>query len=375
MSKKAFSIYIFLLFLFVPFTFLFVDVNLKYLSTLYTGIYLSSRILVTFLYAFFLVCFYCFYLYFLKRIREKRISLSLLKKLILFSFAILIFAYPAILSYDIFNYLTTAKVIYFYHENPYVVMPNEMHNEPYLLFTRATNKIALYGPSWIILSAIPSVLGVNYFLPTIFLFKLMAGIFYLATSYLIYKISKNVFAVAFFALNPLVLIETMVSGHNDMSMVFFSLLSFYFLSTQKTGHSALTMILSICVKFSTLFLLPVWLYTIWMTIRKKTIHWDKIFLYAGVSMFIIFLLSPIREEMYSWYAVWFIPFAALLQKKLIQILVIAFSFGLMLRYIPFMVLGTYQSPTPEVKIAVTLLPLVVIIAVVFFKYKKRIWEF
>ena len=38
-------------------------------------------------------------------------------------------------------------------------MPIEIPNEPYLAFTRAANKTALYGPVWILLTAIPHLLG------------------------------------------------------------------------------------------------------------------------------------------------------------------------------------------------------------------------
>ena len=47
---------------------------------------------------------------------------------------ILILSYPAF-SYDIYNYIATAKVAFFYKENPYIVMPIEIPNEPMLAFT------------------------------------------------------------------------------------------------------------------------------------------------------------------------------------------------------------------------------------------------
>lgn len=376
MNKKTIYIYIVLLITFSLFTFLFVDVNLIYLKPFYTGIYLSSKFLVTFLYTVFIVCFFTFYCVILKKLKEKRIGLSLLRKLILVSVTILIFSYPAILSYDIFNYVITAKVTYFYQENPYLVMPNEFNNEPFLIFTRATNKFALYGPSWIVLSFLPQSFGLNNLLLTIFFFKILVMFFYLGTSYLIYKISKNLYAVAFFALNPLVLIETLVSGHNDIVMIFLALLSFYLLLLKKSGLSILSIIFSILIKYATFFIFPVWVYAAWKVLYRKSIEWSNIWFLAGISVFVIFLLSPFREEMYPWYAVWFMPFVALTQKKLIQTITVVFTFGLLLRYIPFMALSTYQSPTPEIRILVTVVPLFVF-GVVYFvlKLKKQKWEF
>src|SRR5260221_9026921 len=91
---------------------------------------------------------------------------------------ILIFSYPAV-TYDLFNYITTAKVTFTHHENPYVVMPIEITNEPYLAFTRAANKYALYGPIWILLTAIPHYLGNGNIWLTIFMFKCLNAVGYL----------------------------------------------------------------------------------------------------------------------------------------------------------------------------------------------------
>ena len=135
---------------------------------------------------------------------------------------ILLFSYT-FLSYDVFNYVQTAKVAYTYHENPYVTMPVEIPNDPNLAFTRAANKVALYGPIWILLTWIPHTLGMGQIWQTIIAFKLVNIIWYVVFCYLIWRVTKNMKNVIFFALNPLVLLETIVSGHNDIVMMVLSI--------------------------------------------------------------------------------------------------------------------------------------------------------
>jgi hypothetical protein len=92
-------------------------------------------------------------------------------------------------------------------------------------------------------------------------------------------------------------------------------------------------------------------------------------------MFVVFLLSPLREEMYPWYAQWFLVFLPFLShKKLIVYLSLILSFSLLLRYVPFMYLGTYFGPTPLLRILLAGLPLIVGLFVWFFN-KKKIEQF
>jgi hypothetical protein len=136
--------------------------------------------------------------------------------------AIMVLSYPAT-TYDLFNYITTAKVLYTYHENPYLVMPIEIPNEPNLAFTRAANKVALYGPVWLGITAIPHYLGGNNIWQTILAFKLVTGLVYLGFCYVIWRVTKNGANVVFFALNPLILIEVLMNGHNDIYMMILAL--------------------------------------------------------------------------------------------------------------------------------------------------------
>jgi hypothetical protein len=275
--------------------------------------------------------------------KDKKIKLE---KKLLFIPLIGVISYPAILSFDIFNYLATARVAFHYFENPYIVMPIEFTGDSMLLFTRAANKIALYGPSWIVLTAFPYLLSFGNYLLSLVLIKLLVSAFYFGTTWLIWKISKSRESVIFFAANPLIICETFISGHNDIVMMFPVLFSFYLLKNNKLILPVVFYIASVLVKFSTIVLLPLLIFILIKNIRREDIDYQKVYGYSALLMLAVFMISPIREELYPWYAVWFITFVALLKNRFIKEVVAVFSFGLMLRYIPFMLTGNYFGSTP-----------------------------
>lgn len=367
MSKLFYFCYGLFLLIFTLFSYLFVDPNLFYLNKVYTGFAYSNRLSVSVFYVISVLIFFFFYFVFLKKIKLKQI-----KTLPLISVVVLFFSYPAILSYDIFNYISTSKVLFLYKENPYIIMPIEFINEPMLAFTRAVNKTALYGPVWIILTGVPYVAGLGNFILTLFSFKLLVVLFYFGTIALIRKITKNIYPLILFALNPLVLIETLVSGHNDIVMMFFALLSFYLLSKKKFLLPIIFIILSILIKYATLFLLPIFIYSFYKTIKKQFVNWHNVYFYSALSMLVIFLLSIFRGEIYPWYTIWFISFAFLVPQRTILLAVsIAFSFGMLFTYVSFMYLGTYFSPTPYINLVLTFIP--PFIALVYISFRNNLW--
>jgi len=355
MSKLTLVGYFILITSFCVFSYLFIDPNFFYLSFLFSGIAFTKRIEVGILYSIFIFLFFSFYLYFLSYFKKNNKIKTL--KIIIAITSFLLLSYPTIISYDIFNYITTSKVAFYFHENPYAVMPNEFLNDTNLLFTRASNKYAIYGPSWLILSGIPYLLSFGNVLLSILLFKIFVGIFYLGIVILIYKLSKkNVYITAFFALNPLVIIETFVSGHNDSVMMFFALLSFYLSTKKKLFSSLCSLTVSVLVKYSTIILVPVLFLFHFDRLRKESGN-SKLWQFSFFGMLVLFLLSPLREEMYPWYAIWILPFIALLENKKIMYGSIAFSFGLMLYYVPYMITGQYLGYSYVLKYVLVFLPL------------------
>lgn len=345
------------------FSYAFVDVNLRlsdnplfqtYLSTLPIIMY-SHRLQSAAIFVFILVCLFAlwwktFQLAHLGQCGYRHIIVSIISVCALF-----VISYP-FLSYDMFNYMATAKVSFTWQENPYVVMPIEIPNDPNLAFTRAANKLALYGPTWIILTWIPHTVGMGNVWLTIIAFKFLAIFFYLVMCYLVWHSTKKIENLIFFAFNPLILIEILISGHNDIVMMALAVAGLLMAFNGKRWIGLFLLTSSIFVKGSTVILTPLFF--------LRRIPLDKIWVISFWLMFGLFALAtPIREELYPWYAVWFLCFSSLLpfHKKynFIRGLSIAISFGLELRHVPYMAMGYYEGPGPLLRTLLTIIPVAV----------------
>lgn len=357
MSRFLFAAFILTSVLLTFFSYAFVDPNLSYMNRLYTGFSLQNRSLTSLIFIFTVSFLYLIYFLFVRETHKKNINLTTVKKVIFITAALLFFSYPAMVSYDIFNYTTTARVLFGFLENPYIVMPIEFSGQEFLNYTHAANKTALYAPFWLVLTGIPYLLLSWNFILMMFGFKLLVVLFYFLTLYILWKESKDVITVAFFGLNPLVLFETFVGGHNDIVMVFFALLSLILLKEKKLFFSMGSLVLSVLIKFATLFLFPVYIYIFWQKMRKKEIKWEKVYILSAILMSIVFFLSPIREEIYPWYFIWVLIFVTLTKNTKLYFLTGIFSFCLLLRYVPYMYLGNHFGLTPYIKIGITFGPL------------------
>lgn len=264
---------------------------------------------------------------------------------------ILLFSYTAT-SYDIFNYIFDAKIVTHYHSNPYLHKALDYPNDPMLSFMHWTHRTYPYGPTWLGLTVPLSFLGGGYFLITYYIFKLLAVGSYLLAGLLIYKISKiskltdPVLALAFFTLNPLVIIETLVSGHNDIPMMVLALLGVYLLLVHKKYSAWLSLALSIGVKFGTAILIPLFLWYPFSGRRNKDFY---LILGCLICMIIAVIAASIRTTFQPWYFLFCIPFAALLSKKIyIAIPIIIFSTLVLFQYVPFFYTGNFNTPIPEI---------------------------
>lgn len=346
--KRYYFFYGLVFFIFAIFSYLFVDGGLAHTS--FTRFYVANRPLAAAMYVGLLSCLWV--LYFLVRKRFVPAMLGLL--------VLLFISYPAF-SYDIFNYIATSRVAFHYGENPYLVMPIEFPNEPVLAYTRAGNKVALYGPTWILLTAVPYFFGQGDRWATIFSMKALVAVFYFGVVWLIYKATKRIEDVWYFALNPLVLVEVLVSGHNDVVMMFLAIAGLLVAARHRIAGWALWF-LSIWVKGATVVLAPVMLLRDPLSVKSLR--------FAYCLLFIVFLLSPLREEMYPWYALWLVPFAALLPKdRFIRGFTLALTFGLSFRHVHYIATAEYAGTGPMYRTLVTIIP--VVIFLLWYKLRKR----
>src|SRR3989338_1952595 len=284
----------------------------------------------------------------LSLIRKNIIDRKLLWKIIIFVSVILFFSYNAF-SYDLFNYIFDAKIVTYYGQNPYEHKALDYPGDPMLSFMHWTHRTYPYVPLWLALTIPLSFIGFGYFLLTFYLFKLLALFGFIWSAILIRKIalrlgSDPVLAVAVFALNPLVLVESLVSAHIDIVMIPFGLLGILAFLEKKYIKSFTALILSIAIKYATVFLIPgIIVYGLFKSSKD-------FFLYVLIlSMIITVVLASSRTNFQPWYLLLVLPFASLVSDKyFILIPVFLISIASLLQYAPFIYLGNWIPPVPTI---------------------------
>ena len=312
---------------------------------------------------------YIFYLFFLKKVSKSRIGKREAWALIVITSVILTFSYNAF-SYDLFNYIFDAKIVTYYHQSPYLHKALDYAGDPMLSFMHWTHRLYPYGPIWLILTVPLSFIGLQFFLPTFFLFKILISLSFLGTAFFIGKIlqkvspEREIFGIVFFALNPLVVIEGLVSSHNDIVMMFLTVWSLYLIVNIKYVRSIILLILSVGVKFASAFILPIFLLVYLVNGSKKKVNWENVFLATTLMMIIPIILASIRTNFQPWYLLNLLPFAALVSKKyFVFIPSIIISLFSLFQYLPFLYTGNWNRPIPDILMWVTISSIILSIVV------------
>ncbi len=332
-----------------------------------------NRPLSTGLYIVILVLMFGYYLWYLRNAIKNKIKLKELTIIIVLTSLILSFSYNAF-SYDLFNYIFDAKIVTYYHENPYFHRAMDYPTDPMLSFMRWTHRVYPYGPIWLGLTIPISFIGLNIFLLTFFLFKFFITTFYLGSVFLIYKINKKInpqnaiFNTAFFALNPLVIIESLVSSHHDIVMVFFALVGIHLFFLKKRILAIILVIISSQVKIPTIGLLMP-LIVSFIPFKSK-LDDNRFIILTIISMFLASFYALTKIEIQPWYFIWVLPFIALLKpNKYVLGAVIGFSLGLLLRYTVLLYFGNWDGIGVPIRNGLTIvIPLICLLAV--YVYEK-----
>lgn len=337
-----------------------------------------NRPLSAILYIIIIFLLFIFYFLFLIKIKKKLITKKEFLTMIIFTCILLTFSYNAF-SYDIFNYIFDAKIFTHYQQNPFIHKALDFPGDPMLSFMHWTHRIYPYGPTWLLLTVPLSYLGFQLFLPTYFLFKILITICFLGTVLLIGKILRKIspenelYGMAFFAMNPLVIIESLISSHNDIVMVFFTMISFYLLISRKYFWAFILLAISIGIKFATGLLIPA--YIIYLILnRKKKENKYNIFIYLSlILMMLAVLFAVLRTNFQPWYLLYILPFAAFSSKKyFILIPSIIFSLFSLFQYVPFLYRGDWNPPVPAILLWLTLAPIMLsIIFTIWFSFYFR----
>lgn len=314
---------------------------------------------------------FAFYIAFLKL--SSKLSKKEIWFLILSTAFILFFSYNAF-SYDLFNYIFDAKIVTVYNKNPYMHTALDFSGDPMLLFMHWTHRVFPYGPTWLGATVPLSFLGQNVFIPTLFLFKGLMVLCYLGTVYYISKILKVVspkdekFGTLFFALNPLVVVESLVSAHNDIVMVFLATFALYKLVSKKYLSAFPLLGLSAGVKFASGLLLPIFAYVFY---KKGKVDWYKMFVYSIIFMILGVVMASVRTSFQPWYLLNVLPITALIARKdYILVPTIIVCLFALANYVPFLYLGNWDNPVPTILFWLTTVSVIFSLIIIGSKYRK-----
>lgn len=130
---------------------------------------------------------------------------------------------PLLFSRDVYSYAFYGKIAAVYHANPYVATPADFPSDALAGFVgpKWFDTTAVYGPLWTQLSALV-VRAVDGVASLIVVFRLVAVGASLATIAVVARLVRRVrppreaFAVAVLGANPVVLFQSVGSGHNDL---------------------------------------------------------------------------------------------------------------------------------------------------------------
>lgn len=331
----------------------------------------------TLIYLLFIVVTFVFYLINLRLFYTKKIGKKYLAVSIIINTVILIFAYPY-LSSDIFNYLFDAKIIFHYHLNPYTHKALDFPQDPWIRFMRWTHRYSPYGPLWLIFSLIPFIFGFGKFILTLFTFKIFIGSFHLLNSYIIYRILQKtkpnmaLVGTAIYSLNPLLLVEGVANAHNDVVLSTFLLLPIYFFIYKKTLKVFGSLVIGIFIKYIPVLTLP-WDLLYLHDKNRFSINRIIVLSLLTMSIFTFFYssfkitapfvpLGATQTQFQPWYLFWTLPFAALIPNVWVAAATISLSFGVTLRYLPYLYYGDWSHlGTTQFMTLVTVAPIALII--------------
>jgi len=184
---------------------------------------------------------------------------------------ILLFA-PAMLSSDTYAYAYYGRLLSHYGVDAQAPAPAATLHDAFLSNGYYQFVPSVYGPLWTVISGGLTLAGHGHVGLTILMFRALEAAAALGCGGLIWVILKRLapeqaaLGALLFLWNPLVIIESALSGHNDTCMMFLALLAVWLhLRGSKTG-AVLALMLSALVKVITLPLVPLYML---MTLRTS----------------------------------------------------------------------------------------------------------
>lgn len=173
--------------------------------------------------------------------------------------------YP-ITALDVALYVVRARLWAFYGGSPMLAAPADYPHDPYIgLSGEYAREVSPYGPLWELIAQVPTRLGLFDIGSGIIAMKVISLLAYIGMAVLIgwyarqdksyFKVS-SLTAMTFFALNPLVLMEAIGNGHNDMTMLALITLGLVLWQRDQWKWATLALTLAALIKVTGLIVMP-----------------------------------------------------------------------------------------------------------------------
>jgi alpha-1,6-mannosyltransferase len=134
---------------------------------------------------------------------------------------VLLPGYP-LLSSDIFKYVFGGRILAVYGQNPFLHVPAEFGGDPFSALVRWREHVNAHGPLWRLAESASALAGGDNCHDAVLAMKVWAGLAYLATAAAVFLIlrawqpERAIVGTMLYAWNPLVVLEALQNGHNDV---------------------------------------------------------------------------------------------------------------------------------------------------------------
>jgi hypothetical protein len=178
---------------------------------------------------------------------------------------VLIGLYP-ITALDVVLYVVRARLWALYGGSPMLALPASFPQDPYIQFAGEYQKeVSPYGPLWELVAQLPIRIGILNIAGGVIAMKLISLLSYVGMAVLVGWYGRQdrsqlgvsaLTAMTFFALNPMVLMQAIGNGHNDMLMLALMTLGLVLWQRDRWAWAALALTLATLVKITGLILMP-----------------------------------------------------------------------------------------------------------------------
>jgi hypothetical protein len=178
------------------------------------------------------------------------------------SFIILFLFMAPLDARDIYDNIFHGRILGVYGANPFRDLISSFPQDPFFQYPYWKNSPSAYGPIWETLAGITAWLAGDGVITNILAFKILPGIFHLASIAVVVAFLRRVqpqhalSGALLLGWNPVLLYETWGNGHNDIAMIFWVLLAALLISRKQYSLGILSLVAGMLIKFIPLLLIP-----------------------------------------------------------------------------------------------------------------------